>query len=232
MAPSHDALALLRLHIEAGWDVRLPVLLAGDVTLLPGGSQAPWLLHASALADGTRVRCWRADVAEADRPAVAARAEAALALPVPVPTESGLTREVALCREAPPALDVSAAREIARPLTEADHALLEAFWPGEAYPYLDDSARGPLIGVVTEGRLRSLAHSSRRTLEACELGVETAPEARRQGYGLAVTVLWSEAVAAEGLVPVYSALAENTASLALAHAAGYRALARAAYVAG
>jgi hypothetical protein len=232
MAQSHDALALLRLHIEAVWDVGVPALTAGDVTLAPGGSQAPWLLHASALADGTRVRCWRADVTAADRPAVAARAEAALALPVSVAAESGVTREVALCRDVSHTLGVSAAREIARPLGQADHALLEAFWPGEAYPYLDDPARGPLIGVVTEGRLRSLAHSSRRTMEACELGVETAPEARRQGNGLVVTVLWSEAVAAEGLVPIYSALAENTASLALAHAAGYRAFARAAYVAG
>ena len=219
MAQSHDALALLRLHIEAVWDVRLPPLAAGDVMLAPG-----FFDHVKKIGI--------LDVAAADRPAVAARAEAALAQWDSPAAEPGVSREVALCRDAPSALDVSAAREIARPLGEADHALLEAFWPGEAYPYLHEPARGPLIGVVTEGRLRSLAHSSRRTAEACELGVDTAPDARRQGYGLAVTVLWSEAVAAEGLVPIYSALAENTASLALAHAAGYRAFARAAYVAG
>ena len=72
------------------------------------------------------------------------------------------------------------------------------------------------------GRVVSLAHSSRRTHEACELGVDTLPEARRRGYALAVTTLWARMVLQEGLVPLYSALAGNRASLALAAAAGYR----------
>jgi len=78
----------------------------------------------------------------------------------------------------------------------------------------------------------SLAHSSRRTKEACELGIDTLPEARRRGYALAATILWTRAVIQEGLVPLYSALAENTASLRLAAAAGYRVFARVAIVEG
>jgi len=80
--------------------------------------------------------------------------------------------------------------------------------------------------VVIADQLLSLAHSFRRTREACELGIDTVPEARRKGYALAATILWTRAVLQEGLVPIYSALAENTASLRLADAAGYRAFAR------
>ena len=63
-------------------------------------------------------------------------------------------------------------------------------------------------------------------MEACELGIDTLPEARRQGYALAATILWTQAVLQERLVPIYSADASNTASLGLADAAGYRAFAR------
>jgi predicted GNAT family acetyltransferase len=80
---------------------------------------------------------------------------------------------------------------------------------------------------VFDGRLLNQAHSSRRTAEACELGIDTLPEARRRGYALAATVAWSASILAEGLVPIYSAFAANTASLRLAHGAGYRPFARA-----
>ncbi len=70
--------------------------------------------------------------------------------------------------------------------------------------------------------LLSLAHSSRRTVEACELGIDTLPEARRRGYALMATVVWAATVVQEGLVPIYSAFMTNTASLRLAAAAGYR----------
>jgi predicted GNAT family acetyltransferase len=81
--------------------------------------------------------------------------------------------------------------------------------------------------VLVDGRLCSIAHSSRRTREACELGINTLPEARRKGYALAATVAWSAAIVQEGLTPIYSALATNTPSLNLACAAGYREIARA-----
>jgi hypothetical protein len=110
-------------------------------------------------------------------------------------------------------------------LTSADRALIEQYEPGSAVYYLQ-AQRRPLIGVVVANRLWSVAHSSRRTAQACELGIDTLAEARRRGYALAATVVWSSAVCQEGLVPIYSALAENTASLNLAVAAGYREFAR------
>jgi hypothetical protein len=53
------------------------------------------------------------------------------------------------------------------------------------------------------------------------LGIDILPEARRRGYALAASMLWTRAIIEEGLVPFYSALADNPASLALAHKAGY-----------
>ncbi len=115
-----------------------------------------------------------------------------------------------------------------RTLSPADDPLIEAFEPGSA-AYFAELRRAPVIGVEADGQLVCIAHSSRRTAAACELGIDTLPQARRHGYALLATVQWAEAVAAEGLVPLYSASAENTASLALAAAAGYRPFARAAY---
>ncbi len=132
-----------------------------------------------------------------------------------------MSREVALRLSEPPTIEPGAARQSARLLTADDYALIEAFWPGETQRILGSRAHPP-IGVVRAGRLLSLAHSSRRTAEACELGIDTLPEARRRGYALAATVVWSAEITMEGLIPIYSALAENTASLRLAAAAGYR----------
>jgi hypothetical protein len=96
--------------------------------------------------------------------------------------------------------------------------LLTTFDEG-ASDYYFQPEKQPVVGGVRDGRLLSLAHSSRRTAKTCELGIETLPVARRQGFALAATVLWTEMVRQEGLVPLYSALTENTASLNLAHAA-------------
>jgi len=126
-------------------------------------------------------------------------------------------------------MSVAAAHHVARLLTPDDQALVDIFDPGEVEYYFHPDRR-PLIGVIVEGRLLSLAHSSRRTAQACELGIDTLPMARRKGYALAATLLWAAEVTQEGLVAFYSASAENTASLALASAAGYRAFARAATV--
>ena len=126
-------------------------------------------------------------------------------------------------------MSVAAAQHIARLLTPDDQAVVELFDPGDSEYYFHP-ARRPLIGVFVAGRLLSLAHSSRRTAQACELGIETLPAARRKGYALAATLLWAAEVTQEALVPFYSASAENTASLGVASAAGYRAFARAAII--
>ncbi|HKD74903.1 MAG TPA: GNAT family N-acetyltransferase, partial [Ktedonobacterales bacterium] len=59
------------------------------------------------------------------------------------------------------------------------------------------------------------------TSSACELGIDTLPEARRRGYAAAATTLWTALIQQQGLLPMYSAFAWNTASLRLAQAVGY-----------
>ena len=215
---------LLRLHVEAVWDVRLPSFALNDIELLRKGSQPSWSLCVAEQASG-RVYIWRPDVTTVEREALRLRASEALAFPpigVPLP---GVHREIALSLVASPRLDEATAQRIARPLSEQDRALVEAFEP-DAHDYYFRPERQPLIGAVISGHLLSLAHSSRRTQEACELGIETRAFARQRGYGLAATIVWTQAIMQEGLVPIYSADASNTASLRLADAAGYRAFAR------
>lgn len=222
---------LLRLHVEAVWDVRLPLLLSDEVELLSGGKLPLWAVYLGALPDGTRVHMWRPDVINEARQVLRLRAHEAFVLPATVIAGPEVSREVALHQVAAPQLNYATARRVAQPLSTVHRPLLEAFDPGAA-DHLLGAACAPLFGVIVEGRLLSLAHSARRTKAACELGVDTLPAARRRGYALAVTLLWAEAVAREGCIPFYSALAENTASLALAAAAGYRPFACGASITG
>ena len=219
---------LLRLHIEAVWGIQLPPITQNTVELLREGIQPPWKLYAADMAD-EQVAIWRPDVAAPEREALFLRASEALTLPPTEHVAPHTSREVVLHQQASPTMSVAAAQHVARLLTPDDQALVEIFEPGEVSYYFHPDRR-PLIGVIVEGRLLSLAHSSRRTAEACELGIDTLPEARRKGYALAATLLWAASVTQEDLVPFYSASAENTASLRLASAAGYRAFARAATI--
>ncbi len=221
---------LLRLHVEAVWDVRLPSSVLNDVELLRESFQPSWKLCVAELADG-RVHIWRPDVTSTEREVLRLRVNQALPFPSVVTPIPGVSREVALSLVASPRLDVDMASSIARLLTSWDRPLIEALQPGSLDDYFH-SERHPLIGAVVADQLLSLAHSSRCTREACELGIDTVPEARRKGYALAATILWTRAVLQEGLVPIYSVLAENTASLRLADAAGYRAFAQIAIFEG
>lgn len=222
--------ALLRLHLEAVWGVRLPPIVQDDIELLRASAWPFWKLWAAEIVGG-RVYIWRSDVKTTKREVLRLRANEALALPPTAASIPGISREIVHSLVASPRLALGTAHSIARPLTSQDRSLVEAFQPGSLNDYFHPE-RYPLIGVVISGRLLSLAHSSRHTSEACELGIDTLPEARRRGYALAATILWTRAVIQEGLVPLYSALAENTASLRLAAAAGYRVFARVAIVAG
>ena len=229
------SLTLLRQHVEACWAVRLPTLVLGDNETQPGDPLVPlvdadpnWALYWAEAAAGA-VRIWQPGVAAAWRAALLERAAAIWALAPGEPLGVGAHREVVHTLRGEPRLRVAEAERVARRLTAADVALLEAFEPGES-AYYTDPARAPVMGVVVDGRLVSVAHSSRRTREACELGIETRPDARRRGSALAATVVWSAAIQGEGLVPIYSAFAANSASLALAAAAGYRPFAHAVYV--
>ncbi|HYU73197.1 MAG TPA: GNAT family N-acetyltransferase [Ktedonobacteraceae bacterium] len=219
-----DDLELLRLHIEAVWDVNLPKSTENDVDILANGKQPPWLLYVGQLAQ-ERVFIWRPDVNDADRRVLQARVDKAFILTTEEAQAQGIEREVALKFTGQPTMNLVRAQQIARPIAVHEQALVEAFEPGAAAYYLEPERR-PLYGVSVEGRLLSIAHSARRTAKACELGVDTLPEARRRGYALAVTILWTADVIQEGCIPFYSALAENASSLALAHAAGYCVFAR------
>jgi GNAT acetyltransferase len=219
---------LLRLHVEAVWGVRLPPIVQNDIELLRESSRPSWQLWTGDIAGG-RVHIWRLDVEPTEREALRLSANEALDLPPTATPIPSISREVAHSLTASPRLDIETACSIARPLTLRDRALVEAFQPGSC-DYYFHSERRPLIGVVSAGQLLSLAHSSRRTKEACELGIDTLLEARRKGYALAATIVWTRVVMQEGLVPLYSAIAENTVSLRLAAAAGYRVFARAAIV--
>lgn len=221
--------ALLRLHIAAVWGVQLQPIAQNSVELLGEGVQPPWKLCVAATAD-EQVAIWRPDVPAIERKELLIRVSEALMFPSTVSVAPEISREVAFHQVALPTMSI-AAQEVARLLTPDDQTLVELFDPGHREYYFRPDRR-PLVGVIVEGRLLSLAHSSRRTAEACELGIDTLPEARRKGYALAATVLWAVSVAQEGLVPLYSASADNTPSLSLAAAAGYRAFARAATVKG
>jgi hypothetical protein len=219
---------LLRLHVEAVWGVQLPAILQSDIALSHESKQPPWKLCAAAVT-GDHVNIWRPDARAAEREALLARAHEALALPPTIAVARDISREVALQQVASPNMDMTTVQQLARPLTSRDRSLLRAFQPNSEGYYLHADRR-PLIGVISEGRLLSLAHSSRRTSEACELGITTLPEARRRGYALAATILWAASVSQEGLIPIYSALTKNQASLSLASAAGYRIFAHIAII--
>lgn len=215
-------LHLLRLHVEAVWGLEIPPLRAGDNEVPTGDT--PWALYLARVDEG-EIRLWR-DVESSARAGLVRRAHGVLADVAAMRLlGDGVHGELVFRRD--PSLAVGPVAVVPRLLGEADRALIDAFEPGEVEYWLDPR-RGPLFGVVESGRLLSVAHSSRRTAAACELGVNTLAEARRRGGARACVLAWGCAVAAEGLEPMYSASSANVASHALARACGYR---RYAYVA-
>lgn len=222
---------LLCLHVEAVWGVRLPPIEKDTVELLPESLLPSWKLYVAILTGGDSIQIWRPDVGLTEREALLVRAHEALTLPSTVATTPDIQREVALSQTATPTMDRATVQKLARPLTPQDAALVERFQPGSLASYFHPECR-PLVGVIVDGGLLSVAHSSRRTNEACELGIDTLPEVRRRGYALAATLQWAALVAQEGLVPLYSAFAENIPSLRLADAAGYRAFAQGVTIMG
>ncbi|HEX8733080.1 MAG TPA: GNAT family N-acetyltransferase, partial [Ktedonobacterales bacterium] len=200
----------LRLHLAAVWGISAPPLVGAEEELAAEGAPPPWSLYRARLADGDEVAVWRAGVNPAERADLLQRADAA---GLNWDADLRMRREVALRLAGnTPTAPASA---VARLLTAADMSLVEAFEAGGAAYFLA-AEQAPCYGVVVDGLLVSVAHSSRRTEVSCELGVETLPAARRHGYALAVTVAWSTAICQEGLTPIYSALAANVASLGLA----------------
>jgi hypothetical protein len=204
---------LLRLHLEAVWGIHVPPIVGRSVDLDPDEALPPWELYLAHFG-GIHVAVWRPDVLSTHRVALLRRGHDA----DPVFNSAiGMRRETVFQPPTEPTTDV---RHTTRLLTEEDISLIEEFEAESASYYLD-SAHTPCFGVILDGRLTSVSHSSRRTTEACELGIETLPHARRQGCAHAATLAWTRAIRAEGLIPLYSAFTRNTASLRLAVSCGY-----------
>ena len=131
-----------------------------------------------------------------------------------------MRREVVFARPTISPQREAQAQRVARVLDAADAERIEAFEAGSASYFLDPHM-APCVGVVVDGQVVSIAHSSRQTPAACELGINTLSDARRRGYAIAATTLWTAFVQQRGLTPIYSAFAWNTASLNLAQVVGY-----------
>lgn len=208
--------AFLRLHIEAVWGISILPLDGAAIELAATNPLPPWSLYLARLADG-EVTIWRPGVSADERADLLARARRA---GPEYDAALGMRREVVLRLSATPSASPLPSQRVARLLTAADAPLLEAFEAGSASYFLDPH-HAPCLGVIVAGRLVSVAHSSRRTSLACELGINTAPDARRRGYATTAVRAWTDAILHEGLTPIYSAFAYNTASLRLAAASGY-----------
>lgn len=220
---------LLRIHIEACWGIDVPPLTSATVELATNTALPPWSLYCAQLSQ-EEVTLWRPDVLPEQRASLLQNARNAGAS---FDAVTGMRREVVLLEPAtlpmspttPPApsphtSQAPETQRIVRILTSDDAARLDAFEVGSAAYYLG-SQRAPCVGVFVGGRLVSVAHSSRRTTLACALGVDTLSDTRRRGYATSATIAWTHAIHQEGLLPIYSARADNTASLRLAAAAGY-----------
>lgn len=204
----------LRLHIEAVWGISIPPLEGDIVELTITTPLPPWSLYQADLAHGDQVTIWRPGVTPDERADLLQRARSAgLVFDAAI----GMRREVVLRVPDTPNI---VAHHSARILTANDTALLDAFEVGSASYFLSPS-HAPCVGVIADGRLVSVAHSSRRTVAACELGINTVTEARHQGYATVATFAWTRAIQQGSLTPIYSAFAHNNASLRLAASAGY-----------
>lgn len=207
---------LLRLHLEAGWSLTLPALdpPTQDFTITQG--LPPWSLYLATLAQ-EQVAVWQLKVVAEQRPPLRAQAgKVGLAWDQTLQ----MRREVVFQSPLVSPQRQAHARQLVRMLNADDADLIDAFEGGSA-PYFLNPQMAPCIGVVVNGRLVSIAHSSRQTPAACELGINTLPDTRRRGYAAAATILWTAIVQQNGLVPIYSAFAWNTASLQLAKSIGY-----------
>ena len=192
----------------------------------PEGRPAPWLFLGRTMS-GQVVR-----FSEAVPDALATRLAAIIecqatvgALPVP-PAARDAVRE-ALEERAPiteekggPAYRFP--ESVARPgevvhLTDANIDVARHTYP---WLYQDLAGWGPCFAVVRDGAAVSVCFSSRIGVDAAEAGVETLPDFRGRGYGVAVTAAWGASVRAAGRIPLYSTTWENLASQAVARRVG------------
>jgi predicted GNAT family acetyltransferase len=207
---------LLRLHIEAVWNLTLPTLEAALSDFVLPQSSPPWSLYLGTFAQ-EQVALWHPEVVPEQRRQYLEDARNA---GVVWDQAVRMRREIIFHSPLISPQQQAEARQRARVLGADDADLINAF-EAESASYFLDPSKAPCIGVVVDGRLVSIAHSARQTPAACELGINTLPEVRRRGHARAATILWTALVQQQGLVPIYSAFAWNTASLLLAQSIGY-----------
>ena len=87
-----------------------------------------------------------------------------------------------------------------------------------------------MVAAVVDGRAVAVCMSARLGPEVHEAGVETHPEYRGRGHGLAAVAAWRVAVESRGATPLYCTDWSNTASQRLARAAGFEHYATDLYV--
>src|SRR5437588_9815833 len=138
MVTTHQA--LLRLHVEATWNVRLPPIEQNDVSLLPVSRRPYWKLCAAAM-DGNHVHICRPDASASEREALLKRAHEALNLPSTVAAATGISREVAFRQVESPALEIETARRMAHQLNSRQRSLRRTFQPNSEHYYLHPDRR-------------------------------------------------------------------------------------------
>lgn len=92
----------------------------------------------------------------------------------------------------------------------------EEWWEPEEWTDLVFGRLGPCAFGLAEGRVAALCHTSAASSHAAEAGVWTHPEARRRGYGAAVTTAWARLGASCFEALFYSTTAENVGSQGIA----------------
>ena len=92
----------------------------------------------------------------------------------------------------------------------------------EAFPKLAASLAGrePVFAIEQGGEIVSIAYCATVPGAAAEVGVDTVPAFRGRGFAAEVVSAWARAMQARGVIPLYSAAADNAASLVVARKLG------------
>lgn len=219
-----DPLNLMRLHVEALFthDADGRLVRVNE----PGGGPAP-RFFLGRTPEGTLLR-FRQDVSDDVRAeleaasrveplradgegAASAASRYAEILARSAPVQRAWTGPAyAFPSELPPARDVI-------PVTDANARMLQPLLA----PWLPDVATcRPMLALAVGGEAVAVCCSVRRTAEAHEAGVETAPAHRGRSHAAPVVAAWARAVRELGCVPLYSTSWENSASRAVARKLG------------
>ncbi|MFM9278754.1 GNAT family N-acetyltransferase [Paenibacillus jiagnxiensis] len=96
--------------------------------------------------------------------------------------------------------------------------LLEPYFEG-LIPELE--VRLPAAAYIVEGRAVSVCCCARKSGQAAEASLETAPLYRGKGYAQEAVIAWCQEVRRQGLLPLYSTSWDNLSSQRVAHKAGF-----------